>query len=238
MSSGDAEQFATKTTGRDELLAKLGIFDQMCAAVSAANRLGCLHRDLKFGNFLVHRGKVKLGDFGTARLSTLPPLLQHYALPVGDLRYTAPELLAGLDPDGTKYHAADAYSMGAIFFELLTGQQLSAAIFGMIINVRAFMFQLQQVPQQNRTQVFQGLLAGWSSRLPDIRTVNPDLPRCAYPFLQRILTGLTQVDPLKRELRLDEIRRLVRICRIVLENERQYLAMLERRRARKKGRNT
>src|SRR5262249_43228829 len=143
--------------------------------------------------------------------------------PVGDLRYTAPELLAGLDPEGTKYGAADAYSMGAIFFELLTGQQLSAALFGGVINIRSFMFQMQRVPQQNRDKVFEGLLSSWNSQLPDIRTVNPDLPRCAYPFLQRILAGLTQANPVERELRLDEIRRRVRMCRIVVENERQYL---------------
>lgn len=237
MDGGDAEQFTTKTTGREELLGKLSLFDQMCECVAAAHRKGCVHRDLKPGNFLLRRGRVKLSDFGAARMATLPPLLQQYIVPVGDLRYTAPELVAGIGLAGD-HAAVDAYSMGAIFFELLTGQQLSSFIFGSLIHVHVFLRQMQAVPEGNRRKVYAGLVSSLSAGIPSLRTVNPDLPKCSYPLLDRILGMLISLDPAAREVRFDEVRRVIRMCRIVVENEMKYLAMLERRRARKKGRNT
>src|SRR5262249_15925989 len=68
------------------------------------------------------RGQVKIADFGLAKLVGLPPA--HRSLTgsrdvMGTVYYMAPEqLLRNLDVD----HRADIYSLGVIFYEMLTGE--------------------------------------------------------------------------------------------------------------------
>jgi serine/threonine protein kinase len=226
---GDLSKFATKTAGRRELLAKLAVFEAMCASVARAHLKGCFHRDLKPPNFMLDGDRVKLGDFGTAKVTSLPPLLHTYTFAVGDIRYTAPEMLAGIDADRNMWAAADAYSMGAILFELLTGQVLASFIFGSLINISSFVTHLRTVPEARRPAIFDGLLASLAVQLPDVRKINPDLPRCSYPLLTRLLEMLSAFDYRQREFRFEHIRRVVRMCRIVVENEDRYLVRLARR---------
>ncbi len=104
--------------------ARLALFRQVCAAVSAAHRKLVVHRDLKPGNILVTaEGTVKLLDFGIAKLlrdegDTDEPMTQ-----VGQRAYTpeyaSPEQVRGLHVDTS----TDVYSLGVVLFELLAGQR-------------------------------------------------------------------------------------------------------------------
>jgi serine/threonine protein kinase len=102
----------------------LEIVSQVCDALQYAHNHGFVHRDIKPGNVLVDReGRVKIADFGLAKLvdeRTAPgpaTPLSATGLAVGTPDYTAPEQLRG----GPVDHRADIYSLGVMFYEMLTG---------------------------------------------------------------------------------------------------------------------
>jgi serine/threonine protein kinase len=80
-----------------------------------------MHRDLKPCNILISEdgSTVKLADFGLARSFGLP--LKTYTHEVVTLWYRAPEVMLG----SRMYSLAiDIWSLGCIFFELITGRPL------------------------------------------------------------------------------------------------------------------
>ncbi|MCA9011422.1 MAG: serine/threonine protein kinase, partial [Planctomycetaceae bacterium] len=82
-----------------------------------------VHRDIKPANILLENGVgVKIADFGLARLlgqsPTMPTLTGTHQL-MGTPAYMAPEQIEGLPGID---HRADIYSMGVVFYELLTGE--------------------------------------------------------------------------------------------------------------------
>ena len=101
----------------------LGIVGQLCDALQFAHDEGVVHRDIKPENILIDkRGRVKIADFGLARLlgqsPTMPTLTGTHQL-MGTPAYMAPEQIEGLPGID---HRADIYSMGVVFYELLTGE--------------------------------------------------------------------------------------------------------------------
>lgn len=101
----------------------IGIVPQVCEALQFAHNQGVVHRDIKPENILVDsRGQVKIADFGLARLtdsSRRDQTLTATHQVMGTPRYMAPEQMEGShDVD----HRADIYSLGVVFYEMLTGQ--------------------------------------------------------------------------------------------------------------------
>jgi serine/threonine-protein kinase len=99
----------------------------ICAGVGVAHRRGLLHRDLKPDNVIVsppsHEGEretAKVVDFGLAKVRDIAAQtsLTHTGAVLGTLYYMSPEQCSGeaLDP------RADVYSLGAMLYEMLTGQ--------------------------------------------------------------------------------------------------------------------
>ena len=101
----------------------LALVPQICEALEYAHGEGIIHRDIKPENILVdQKGRVKLADFGLSKLLARRPediqLTQadHF---LGTMHYIAPEQLenpAEVDP------RADIYSLGVVFYEMLTGE--------------------------------------------------------------------------------------------------------------------
>ncbi|HET8922373.1 MAG TPA: protein kinase [Candidatus Acidoferrum sp.] len=110
----------------------------LLSALTAFHKLGIVHRDLKPDNIVLSSGGIKLLDFGIAKqvqtetseetvatleLATMPGAF------LGTPRYASPEQFRGWPVDAR----SDLFSVGAILFEMLTGQAaFSGETFGEI----------------------------------------------------------------------------------------------------------
>ncbi|MCX5784644.1 MAG: protein kinase [Elusimicrobia bacterium] len=94
-------------------------------ALAEAHSRGVLHRDIKPSNILLNReGAVKLLDFGLSKSFGDPELTAAHQI-LGTLRYIAPE---SFGPDKNPLTpAGDIYSLGVVFYELLTLEHPFAA---------------------------------------------------------------------------------------------------------------
>ena len=100
----------------------LEVVVQICIALQYAHDEGVVHRDIKPENILINKkGQVKIADFGLAKLLGTAPdtALTMSQAAMGTLNYMAPEQrenAQGVD------HRADIYSLGVVFYEMLTGE--------------------------------------------------------------------------------------------------------------------
>ena len=103
--------------------AALAIVPQLCDALQFAHDEGIVHRDIKPENILIDRkGRVKIADFGLAKLTGRAAdrhTLTAAGGTMGTVHYMAPEQMAGAHEVD---HRADIYSLGVVFYELLTGE--------------------------------------------------------------------------------------------------------------------
>lgn len=100
----------------------LAIVPPICEALQYAHKMGIVHRDIKPENILLDaEGRVKIADFGIAKIISSAPgePLTHDQQTVGTPHYMAPEQL---EKPTTVDHRADIYSLGVVFYELLTGE--------------------------------------------------------------------------------------------------------------------
>jgi tetratricopeptide (TPR) repeat protein len=93
---------------------KLRWLEEICTAVALVHREGIIHRDIKPSNVMIDRaGRVKLLDFGIARVESTPSA--SLTGPLGSPGYMAPEQIGG----GSIDHRADIFAIGAVAYELL-----------------------------------------------------------------------------------------------------------------------
>ena len=90
------------------------------AALAAIHAAGVLHRDLKPGNVMMRAdGSVALIDFGLAKQLSLEAEITATGEIFGTPYYMSPEQGHGRDVDAR----SDVYSLGVIFYEMLTGKK-------------------------------------------------------------------------------------------------------------------
>ena len=145
----------------------IAIIEQVCYALDAAHSEGVVHRDLKPQNIMVDKQeKVSVMDFGVARSVEVSGLTQTGAL-IGTPGYMSPEQAKGEKLDAR----SDLFSLGIIFYELLTGQ----------------------VPFQAQTTV-----ASLLKRITE-RAVPPvELERSLPQYLSDVVAKCLEVDPQHR----------------------------------------
>lgn len=115
---------------------------QVCEGLSAAHGRDIVHRDIKPANlFMMSEGRVKVLDFGIAKLATTSPIdseppgaretaatltasdLTRPGTTLGTIAYMSPEQLRGQDVDAR----SDIFSLGIVLYELATGRHPFAA---------------------------------------------------------------------------------------------------------------
>jgi predicted Ser/Thr protein kinase/type II secretory pathway pseudopilin PulG len=101
----------------------LAIVPQICEALQFAHNEGIVHRDIKPENLLLDKkGRVKITDFGIAKMVGIEAgqeMLTGAKDVMGTPHYMAPEQL---EKPLTVDHRADIYSLGVVFYEMLTGE--------------------------------------------------------------------------------------------------------------------
>ncbi|WP_102027330.1 Stk1 family PASTA domain-containing Ser/Thr kinase [Salirhabdus sp. Marseille-P4669] len=145
----------------------IDIMNQVTSAISHAHQNGIIHRDIKPQNILIdHNGKVKVTDFGIAMALTGTSVTQTNSV-LGSVHYLSPEQARG----GTAIKKSDIYSLGIVFFELLTGR----------------------LPFSGDTAVSIAL-KHLQSETPSVRRWNPDIPQS----VENIVLKATAKNPFHR----------------------------------------
>jgi tRNA A-37 threonylcarbamoyl transferase component Bud32/FixJ family two-component response regulator len=105
-------------------LEALRITSQIARALDAIHSRGVIHRDLKPQNILFRdNSSPVLVDFGLAKSVGAHTTLTRHGQVIATPRYMSPEQCLGKPAD----HRSDLYSLGVIFYEILTGRRLYEA---------------------------------------------------------------------------------------------------------------
>jgi serine/threonine-protein kinase len=131
---------------------------QVASAMAHAHTRGVIHRDLKPGNILVVEGRVKVMDFGIARIMDSATLTTTYAF-LGTPSYAAPELQLKTQVGP----AADRYAFGIMLFEMIAGD----------------------LPFHGETP-FEILDQHRAAELPDLQTLRPEAPPALVDLVTRL----------------------------------------------------
>ncbi len=151
-----------------EPLRALKIIHAVANVLVAVHGRGVVHRDLKPSNLLLPEGGgVKVCDLGLAGL-----IAEQEALPVGSVRYMAPELFANQPATG----AADIYALGMIAYEMFAGRA-------------AFNEAFKTVLRDQRNQAMRWMK--WHTNLrvsvPPLKELNPRVPPRLSDLVARMM---------------------------------------------------
>lgn len=117
---GDDLKYHLDKGDRYTLGQTLGIMSNLLSALDYAHRHGIVHRDIKPANLLIEPGgRVKLTDFGVARIQDSDDATRTQGTMVGTLKYMSPEQVRGLPIDAR----ADLFAAGIVLYQLLTGKR-------------------------------------------------------------------------------------------------------------------
>ena len=145
----------------------LDIMKQLVGAVVAAHQKNIIHRDIKPQNVLIKDdGTIKITDFGIAVASDSVQLTLNNAV-MGSAHYLAPETAQGKEPT----EQVDIYSLGIVFYELLTGT----------------------VPFKGQTPT-EIAIQHLRVSMPYVRDFNPSIPQS----VENTILKATAKDPLER----------------------------------------
>lgn len=159
----------------------VSIMKQLTSAVKAAHNSNIIHRDIKPQNVLVKDdGTVKITDFGIAVANDSVQLTWNNAV-MGSAHYLAPETAQGHEPGP----GIDIYSLGIVFYELLTGD----------------------VPFKGKTPT-EIALQHLRKPLPGVRSYNPDIPQS----VENIVLRAAAKDPEERYQSAEEMEADLAVC--------------------------
>lgn len=145
----------------------ISIMKQITAAINNAHEHNIVHRDIKPQNILMDKdGQIKVTDFGIAIAISSTALTQTNSI-LGSVHYLSPEQARG----GMATKKSDIYSLGIVFFELLTGR----------------------LPFSGHSAVSIAL-KHLQTDTPSVKDFNPDIPQS----VENIVLKATAKDPFHR----------------------------------------
>ena len=171
---------------------KIDLMYQLCNGLDGAHNASVCHRDIKPGNIFVRSdGILKILDFGVARLATSSMTASGFI--VGTPDYMSPEQARGMEIDGR----SDIFSVGAVFFFMLTGQKPFPAnelptLFHQIQHEAPRPLLPEEAPPELAEVVMKALAKERGERYQTCQDMMADLDviRQAYPLKVRRLPAL------------------------------------------------
>ncbi len=105
---------------RHSLEETLAVMRDLLSALEYAHKAKIVHRDIKPANLLIEAdGRVKLTDFGVARIQDSGDATRTQGSMVGTLKYMSPEQVQGLPVDAR----SDLFAAGVVLYQMLTGKR-------------------------------------------------------------------------------------------------------------------
>ncbi|MFS1523449.1 bifunctional serine/threonine-protein kinase/formylglycine-generating enzyme family protein [Microbulbifer sp. 2304DJ12-6] len=145
-------------------LEALNVVRQIAMALDHAHSKGYVHRDLKPENILLREdGSAVLSDFGVARAVARTTRMTNSGMVVGTPHYMSPEQARGAAIDGR----ADLYSLGVVFYEMLTGAVPYQAEEAVAIAIKHLTGPIPRLPSRNA--IYQPLIDRFLAKDPDKR---------------------------------------------------------------------
>ena len=143
----------------------IGVIKDVALALDFANRKGCVHRDVKPENIMLHDegGRAVLMDFGIAKLSDVSSGMTQVGTTIGTPHYMSPEQARGKAVDGR----SDIYSLGVVFFWLLLGHVPFSADSAVAVGIKHLSAPIPVLPQA--LMVFQELIDKAMAKKPEQR---------------------------------------------------------------------
>jgi len=161
LDGGDLRKKLDKGIPRQDAISYLR---QIASALSAVHAKGVLHRDLKPGNIMLRSdGSIALIDFGLAKRAKLESEITDKGEIFGTPYYMSPEQGHGNGVD----ERSDIYSLGVVFYEMLTGEKPYIADTAMGIIYKHAMAPVPLLPQ--RFAEYQMLVNLMLAKSPDDR---------------------------------------------------------------------
>lgn len=183
------ESYLDNLEHRRDYAASCELMRQAVGALLYIHEAGVVHRDIKPANLMLRRAgfsegdvlpdALKLMDFGIAGGQMLSKLTVAGAR-VGTPTYMSPEQARGLRSD----ERSDIYSLGLVFYELLTGQPAFRGGYEVIVHQQ--IFQLPPPPRQLEPQIpvqLERLVMQMIQKAPEAR---PSLAEVAYRLSERL----------------------------------------------------
>lgn len=167
-----------KRYGPIDVQVALDILKQIASAIAHAHENDIVHRDIKPQNILIDKaGQAKVTDFGIAIALSATALTQTNSI-LGSVHYLSPEQARG----GMATKKSDIYSIGIVFYELLTGRLPFSGQSAVSIALKHL---------QNET--------------PSVRRFNQDIPQS----VENIVLKATAKDPFHRYMTIYELEKAI-----------------------------
>ena len=133
-----------KERGKIEIDESLNIIESISKALDYAHSKGFIHRDIKPENIMFRKdGTPVLVDFGIAKAVGSNTRLTKTGMSIGTPHYMSPEQARGKELDGR----SDYYSLGVVFYEMLTGKVPYDAEDSIAIAVKHIQEPVPKLPQ-------------------------------------------------------------------------------------------